>query len=85
MGRWLAELDPDGDWIRGTPAGRDLSAEEARTLAAVALHGLGALPPATALAEAVRGPRPDRRHRVRRRVRLQAPANRATAAGPRSP
>ncbi|MCB5167638.1 TIGR04222 domain-containing membrane protein [Streptomyces bambusae] len=53
----LAGLDPDGAWVRRAPGGRTLSAEEARTLAAVARQGLGALPHSSGLAHAVHGTR----------------------------
>lgn len=90
--RRLAELDPDGAWVSATPVGRSLSAEEARTLAEVALQGLGALPPATGLARALHGPRPTRRRYgpapacgASPARPTSRPSNGATAAGSHPP
>ncbi|MFJ6940202.1 TIGR04222 domain-containing membrane protein [Streptomyces sp. NPDC101132] len=55
--RLLDALDDDGAWVRATHAGRDLSPQDARTLATVARRGLDALPATSDLARAVGTPR----------------------------
>ncbi|MFJ7157277.1 TIGR04222 domain-containing membrane protein [Streptomyces sp. NPDC101118] len=54
--RLLDALDEDGAWVRATRAGRDLSPQDARTLATVARQGLHALPATSDLARAVGTP-----------------------------